>query len=304
MNPSTSKTRILFALLAVFIFWGATYLGMKYALGSFPPFLMAGLRHLSAGLIMAGIGILRHEKLPTKNQLINAAVVGILLLVGGNGLVAWSEQRLPSSIASLVISSVPFWIMGLNWIGGDRRRPSLLESLSLLMGFGGILIMVLQKSDGAASAIDPIGLGALFLAAFLWSLGSLVSRHRPMPVSSVYSTSSQMLAGGITLILVSLLSGDASGFDPSNITPQALWAMAYLILFGSVVAYSAYIWLMKHVSPTLASTYAFINPVVAVILGWTMASEVLSLQTLIAAGVIISAVVILTFTKKTSISKA
>ena len=303
MNPSVSRTRILLALLAVYIFWGATYLGMKFALGSFPPFLMAGLRHLTAGLIMAGIGIFRQEKLPVKTQVINASVVGILLLVGGNGLVAWSEQRLPSSIASLVISSVPFWIMGLNWVGGDRRRPSLLETLSLLMGFGGILIMVLQKGNGSGSAIDPIGLGGLFTAAFLWSLGSLYSRHRALPVSSIYSTSTQMLAGGVSLILLSLLSGDAAGFDPSRVTAQALWAMAYLILFGSVVAYSAYIWLMKHVSPTLASTYAFINPVVAVILGWTMASEVLSAQTLIAAAVIISAVVILTFTKKTA-SKA
>lgn len=288
----------IIALLAVYVFWGGTYLGMKIALGSFPPFLMAGIRHLSAGLIMFTIGFLKHETRPTKSQIMNAGVVGLLLLVGGNGLVAWSEQRLPSAIASLVITSVPFWIMGMNWLGGDKQKPKPIEIVSLIMGFSGIMLMVFQGNNPTNERFDVIGLVVLFIAAFLWSLGSLYSRHRKLPGSSIYSTATQMLAGGSSLLILSFSIGEAATFNASSITTQALFAMGYLILFGSVIAYTAYIWLMKNVAPALASTYAFVNPVVAVLLGWTIAGEVLSGQTLIAAAIIISAVGILTLSKK------
>jgi len=299
MTPAkTKKLTIIIAFLCVYIFWGGTYLGMKIALNSFPPFLMAAIRHTTAGLIMLSIGLYKKEVRPTTLQIRNAAIVGLLLLVGGNGLVAWSEQRLPSSVASLIISSVPFWVMSLNWLGGDKQKPSRIELFSLILGFIGILLMVFQGQVDSNKAIDGLGIFVLLVAAFMWSLGSLYSRHSHMPKSSIFSTSTQMLAGGLSLFVLSTFLAEPTQFDISRVLPSAWFAMFYLIFFGSVIGYTAYIWLMKNVAPSLASTYAFINPVVAVFLGWTLAGEILSSQTLLAAVVIIMAVVILTLSKK------
>lgn len=294
-----SKLQLIVAFLSVYIFWGGTYLGMKFALDSFPPFLMAAIRHTIAGSILLVIGLMKKEARPTKDELVNAGIVGLLLLLMGNGLVAWSEQRLPSAIASLIITSTPFWIMLLNWVGGDKRKPTKIELFTLMLGFLGILLMVFQGPMGQSASLDMLGIFTLLVAAFVWALGSLFSRHRRMPKSSFFSTSAQMLAGGASLFILSFALQEPDRLDILHLTTRSLWAMGYLILFGSVVAYTAYIWLMKNVNPTLASTYAFINPVVAVILGYLLANEVLSLQTLIAAVIIVSAVVILTFSKQT-----
>lgn len=297
-KANSSKLLLIFAFLAVYLFWGGTYLGMKFALESFPPFLMASIRHLSAGVIMLIIGLIKKEKFPTLIEFRNASLVGFLLLLGGNGLVAWSEQRLPSAIASLIITSVPFWVMVLNWVWGDRKRPTKVESFSLILGFIGILLMVFQGEIESTQSLDMIGIVVLLIAAFSWSLGSLYSRQSPMPKSSIYSTASQMLVGGSSLLILSIGLNEPNQMDFQAITPKAIIAMIYLILFGSVVAYTAYIWLMKNVNPTLASTYAFINPVVAVILGYFLAGEVLSQQTLLAAAIIVGAVMILTLSKR------
>lgn len=289
---------VILAFLSVYIFWGGTYLGMKIGLESFPPFFMAAIRHLSAGVIMLSLALVKKEPKPQKNELLNGAIVGILLLLMGNGLVAWSEQRLPSAIASLVITSVPFWVMTLNWVSGDKKKPTRIELFSLFFGFIGILMMVFQGNSTETQALDPIGLIVLLIAAFSWSLGSLYSRHKAVPKSSLYSTAVQMLAGGSTLFVFSSLLGEPSTVIWSNVSTRSWMAMAYLILFGSVIAYTAYIWLMKNVNPTLASTYAFINPVVAVFLGFWLANESFSTQTLIAAVLIIASVMILTLAKK------
>lgn len=294
----SKKIILILAFLSVYLFWGGTYLGMKIALSSFPPFLMAAIRHTTAGLIMLSIALVKKEARPSTLQIRNAAIVGLLLLVGGNGLVAWSEQRLPSAVASLIITSVPFWVMALNWVGGDKQKPSRIETFSLMLGFLGILLMVFQGQVESSKALDGLGIIALLVASFMWSLGSLYSRHSVMPKSSVFSTSTQMLAGGLSLFILSTSLGEPAQFEITKVLPSAWFAMLYLIVFGSVIAYTSYIWLMKNVAPTLASTYAFINPVVAVFLGWTLAGEHLSTQTLVAAVVIIMAVVILTLSKK------
>ena len=297
-EKQTKAGLILVAFLSVYLFWGGTYLGMKIGLESFPPFFMAAFRHLSAGIIMLSIALLKKEVKPTKAELLNASLVGILLLLMGNGLVAWSEQRLPSAIASLVITSVPFWVMTMNWISGDKKKPSKLELFSLFFGFLGILIMVFQGSEESSLSLDPIGLSVLMIAAFSWSLGSLYSRHKAVPKSSLYSTAIQMLAGGSSLLIVTFILNEPSQVAWSTISMRSWMAMVYLIVFGSVIAYTAYIWLMKNVNPTLASTYAFVNPVVAVFLGFWLAHESFSTQTLIAATIIIASVMILTLAKK------
>jgi len=297
MASQKNKWLILIAFFCVYVFWGGTYLGMKFALVSFPPFIMAGIRHTSAGLILSTIAFIKKESFPTKKEILNAGFVGALLLLGGNGLVAYAEMRVPSSIASLIIASVPLWISGLNWVGGDKKKPSTLEFVGLFLGFTGILVLAFQGSNTTMN-IDVIGIALLLIASFSWSVGSLYSKRSEMPKSSFYNVSFQMLVGGTLLLIFSTLLGEYKLFNPSNITTQSIMAMFYLIVFGSIIAYSAYIWLFKNVNPTLASTNAFVNPVVALILGWSLANEVLSPQAIIASILIIGAVVILTLSKR------
>lgn len=297
MASQKNKWLIPVAFFCVYVFWGGTYLGMKFALVSFPPFIMAGIRHTTAGLILSTIAFIKKESFPTKKEILNAGLVGALLLLGGNGLVAYAEMRVPSSIASLIIASVPLWISGLNWIGGDKKKPSTLEFVGLFLGFTGILVLAFQGSNTSMN-IDVIGIALLLIASFSWSIGSLYSKRSEMPKSSFFNVSFQMLVGGTLLLIFSTLLGEYKLFNPSNITTQSLYAMFYLIVFGSIIAYSAYIWLFKNVNPTLASTNAFVNPVVALILGWSLANEVLSPQAIIASILIIVAVVIITLSKR------
>lgn len=297
METQKNKWLIPLAFLSVYLFWGGTYLGMKFALVSFPPFIMAGLRHTSAGIILASIAFFKKESFPSRKEILNAGLVGALLLLGGNGLVAYAEMRVPSSIASLIIASVPLWISGLNWVSGDKRRPSLLEFFGLFLGFSGIMVLAFQGSNTNLN-IDVIGIALLLIASLSWSIGSLYSKRSNMPKSSFYSVAFQMLIGGSLLLIFSIILGEYKLFNPSLITEQSLYAMFYLIVFGSIIGYSAYIYLLKTVNPTLASTNAFINPVVALILGWSLANEVLSPQALIASILIISAVVIITLSKR------
>ena len=297
MASQKNKWLILISFFCVYLFWGGTYLGMKFALVSFPPFIMAGIRHTTAGIILSVIALIKKETFPTKKEILNAGLVGALLLLGGNGLVAYAEMRVPSSIASLIIASVPLWISGLNWISGYKKKPSLLEFVGLFLGFAGIIVLAFQGSNSSTN-IDVIGIALLLIASLSWSIGSLYSKRANMPKSSFYNISFQMLVGGFLLLIFSMLLGEYKSFNDSNITTQSLFAMFYLILFGSILAYSAYIWLFKNVNPTLASTYAFVNPVVALILGWSLANEVLSPQAIIASILIIGAVVILTLSKR------
>lgn len=297
MAKNTTKWLIPLAFISVYLFWGGTYLGMKFALNSFPPFIMAGIRHTTAGLILTTIAFLKKETFPTRKEILNAGIVGVLLLLCGNGLVAYAEMRVPSSIASLIIASVPLWISGINWVSGDKKKPSLYEFLGLFLGFSGIMVLAFQGSNSNMN-IDIFGIGLLLVASLSWSLGSLYSKRSNMPKSSFYNVSFQMLTGGTLLLFFSTLLGEYRLFNINQITNQSIFAMFYLIIFGSIIAYSAYIWLFKNVNPTLASTYAFVNPVVALILGWSLANEVLSSQALIASILIISAVIIITFSKR------
>ncbi len=286
------------AFFSVYLFWGGTYIGMKFAIESFPPFLMAAIRHTIAGLILLSYAIIKHEVKPNRHQLIQASIVGIIMLMFGNGLVAYAEKVIPSSIASLMITTVPFWIMLLNWRFGDHRKPLKIEVITLLMAFSGIVLLVLQGSSLAVEQLDPIGMIIIVIAAFSWSVGSLYSRFKEVPKSIYYNLSTQMISGGLVLFIFSFSIHEAQSFEFSHITSQSLVAMFYLIFFGSIIGYSAYIWLMKNVNPTLASSNAFVNPVVALLLGYFLAHEVLSIQSIIAAVIIIIAVAILTLSKK------
>ncbi len=290
--------KVILAFLAVYIFWGGTYVAIKLGLASFPPMLLAGLRHSTAGLIMLSVALFRKDRWPSISELMFSALIGLMMLLVGNGLVTLTEQTVPSSIVSLLIGAVPLWIILLNWSFGDRKRPTIYHLVGVTLGLFGIALLVFQSQKDGITSFDPLGIILIFVAAISWAGGSLVSRYAQLPKSPYFNMAFQMISGGIALFIAASLRNEWTGFKFSEVSSSSWWAMAYLVFFGSIVAYSAYIWLVRNVNPTWVSTYAFVNPIVAVFLGWLIANESLSFNALIAAGIIVLSIVFMTFNFK------
>jgi len=290
------RLRTLGALAIVYLLWGATYLGIRFAVQTIPPFLMAGARFLVAGSVVYLYARLTGAARPRKEHWLDAGLVGALLLLGGNGLVSWAEQLVDSSIAALLIATVPLWMILMGMLGRRGRRPSPVVIAAVVLGFVGIGILVQPPAPGAAR-ISPLGIGALLAGAFFWALGSLYSRRARLPEAPLLAVGMQMLVGGALLVLTGGLCGEWARFAPGRVSALSLAGMGYLVVFGSIVAYSAYIWLLKNADPTWVSTYAFVNPIVAVFLGWLLAHERLTARSLWATGVIILSVVVITVHK-------
>lgn len=279
--PAT-RLRVALALLAVYIVWGSTYLAIRYTLTSFPPFLMAGSRFTIAGALMLLMARARGQALPSMRQWRNAALVGILLLVTGNGVVVFAEQWVSSTMTALMLATVPIWTALLAGLWG--RWPARLEWASLALGFAGI---VLLNFEGNLQA-NPLGAVAVLFAAISWSLGSALSRRIDLP-AGLMGSGAEMFSAGLMLALISLGLGERMTALPS---PVALGAYLYLIVFGSVVAFSAYGFLLGHTRPALSSSFAYVNPVVAVLLGVGLAGEQISAPGLLGMLVILAAVVL------------
>jgi drug/metabolite transporter (DMT)-like permease len=294
MTPSSSvsRTRLLAAFAAVYLIWGSTYLAIRFAIETIPPFMMVAVRYLVAGVLVYAYARARGAPRPTVGHWKAAAVVGVLLLLGGNGGVVWAEQVVPSGTTALIVATEPLWIAMLLWLG-TRERPSPSVAFGLLLGFGGVLFLVGPENLAGGERVHPIGALVIVLAALSWALGSLYSRGAPLPASQTLSTGMSMLAGGVALTVMSLATGEAARLDLAGISTRSTLALVYLIVFGSLVGFSAYLWLMKATTPSRASTYAYVNPVVAVFLGWLLAGEPLTPRTLIAAAVIVGAVAII-----------
>jgi drug/metabolite transporter (DMT)-like permease len=254
-----------------------------------PPLLSAGLRHLFAGLLV-GLWLFarhRHEAARiSRAQLGGAALVGVLLLAGGNGLVVLAERTVPSGLTALIIASVPLWIVIFRLVAGDRIALSLIGGV--LVGFGGVAFLVVPR--GASGEIDAGGLFMLVGATFSWALGTFVSPRLRTPRDPLTSTAVQMLAGGALLVAVGVAVGEPARTDPAKFSMASLAAMAYLVVFGSLVAFSAYTWLLKHAPVSVVATYAYVNPVVAVLLGALVLGEVVTPSMLIGAAIILAAV--------------
>ena len=291
------------ALMAVYFIWGGTYLGMRVAVQTIPPFLMAGTRFLIAGAAVYLYCRLRGAARPRREHWVDAGIVGALLLLGGNGMVSWAEQMVSSSIAALLIATVPLWMILLGLLERGSKRPKALVGAAVLLGFAGIAVLVLPSGTGAGRASLP-GVAALLVAAFFWALGSMRSRRSRLPESPLLAVGMQMLVGGALLVLAAGLLGEWSRFRPAGVSMLSLSGLGYLILFGSIVGYNAYIWLLKNADPTWVSTYAFVNPVVAVFLGWLLAGEQLSPRSIWATGIIILSVVIITVSRNLELRAA
>ncbi len=286
------------ALLAVYVVWGSTYLAIAFVVDTMPPFLSAGLRFVLAGAIIVGaLWLLARIRgrgrftWPTAAQWRSAAIVGTLLLLGGNGLVVLAERPgfLPSGIAAVLVATVPIWLNVFDALL-DRRRPSLRVLGGVLAGFVGVIILLLP-ADGAA-AINPVGVLLVVVAAVLWSAGSLYQRRAAqLPRSAFLATGMEMFTGGIALVVAGLVTGELGRTSVASFSGESVAAFVYLVLVGSLVGFSAYIWLLGNAPVSTAATYAYVNPIVAVALGAWLRSEPLTIRTGIAAAIIIAAVV-------------
>ena len=283
-----ARSHVAIALAALYIIWGSTYLGIRFALeGGFPPFLLGGVRFIIAGGLMYAFLRWRGVPAPTRAQWGNAAMMGVFLLVLGNGMVNLAEKTVSSGMTAVAVASAPLW-MGI-FAAMRRQKPNRMEWIGLGIGFLGVLWL----NAGSSLTASPVGLVALLVASLAWSFGSIWSRGRDLP-SPFMASAAQMLCGGVAMCIVGAAIGERFHGLPSA---HALAAFAYLIVFGSIVGFSAYIWLLHHVRPALAGSYAYVNPAIAVALGAWLAHERFGAHELVAMGVILLGVVAITFAK-------
>jgi drug/metabolite transporter (DMT)-like permease len=291
---AVTRGRVVAGFAAVYVIWGSTYLAIRYAIETLPPFLMAGVRFLIAGTLLFAWTRRGGGPLPSRRHWLGATIVGALLLLGGNGGVVWAEQSVPSGVAALLVAIVPCWMVLLDWARPGGTRPTVPIAAGLVLGLGGIVLLVGPGALGSAERVDPLGAAALLFASLSWAAGSIYSRHTALPPRPLQATAMQMLAGGALLVLAGLAAGEPARLDFSAISSRSVFAMLYLIVFGSFVGYSAYVWLLRVSTPARVSTYAYVNPLVAVLLGWGLAGEPLTRRMMIAAAVIVVGVALIT----------
>jgi drug/metabolite transporter (DMT)-like permease len=285
--------KLILAFIAVYVIWGSTYLGIKFAIETIPPFMMASFRFLVAGSVLFLISRRGNSERLRPEHLKSTAITGLLLLLGGNGGVVWAEQYLSSGLTALLVSTVPVWVVILTWIITREKKNLVKNLVGVLLGFTGLYLLISLQNLSNGSQFNLIAALVLVGATLSWSVGSVYTRYASMPKSSLVSTSFQMIFGGSGLLIASLISGEPADFNIGMISANSLLSLIYLIIFGSLIAFSAYVWLLKKTGPSRATTYAYVNPVVAVILGWLLAGEKLTLELIIAALIIVSAVVII-----------
>src|SRR5438093_891940 len=287
-----SSANVWLALGIVYVVWGSTYLAIAIAVQTLPPLFYSGVRFAVAGLILAGWLALRGVDLRiSRRELGGAAAVGMLMLAGGNGLVSLAERTVPSGVAALIVASIPLWIVVYRMIAGERVGRDLLAGV--LLGLVGVAVLVVP--GGLNGTVDPVGTLMLFGATLSWALGTFLSPRLETPRNALVSTAYQMVAGGLALLVVGLGQGELAHLDPGTFSVRSLVAFAYLVVFGSLVAFSAYTWLLQNASVSLVSTYAFVNPVVAVVLGTLVLAEPMTATIVIGAAIIVVAVAFIIF---------
>lgn len=293
------RVRLIAAFAAVYLIWGSTYLAIRFAVETLPPLLMAGARFAIAGVLLLSWSMARRSgKWPTRTDWRTGLIGGTLLLVGGNGLVVWAEQRVASGMTALLVAVVPVWMVLLAWFQPRGRRPPLLVFFGLGLGLGGLALLVGTDSLHGGGNVDATGAAMLVLASLFWAAGSMYIKHAPPGSSGLNGSATQMLAGGAVLVLAALCSGELSQLDLAHASVRSLLGFLYLVTFGSLVGFTAYFYVLAHTSAAKASTYAYVNPVVAVFLGWALANEPVTARTVLAAGVILSGVAIITIARE------
>ena len=290
---SASRGRLLLAFAAVYLVWGSTYLAIRVGIETIPPLLMAGARFLVSGALLYGFARLRGSARPTRLSWRGSAIVGALLLLGGNGGVVLGERTVPSGVAALLVATVPVSMVVLDWLWHGAARPGPRTIAGLLLGLAGIGLLVGPGSFGGGG-IDPTGAAILLVGSLSWAVGSIYSRQAGLPRDAMLATGMEMLCGGSLLLLAGALHGELGALHPRAISGASALGLLYLVSFGSLVGFTAYIWLLEHAPAARVSTYAYVNPVVAVVLGWAVLGEALTLRMYLAAAVIVGAVVLIT----------
>ncbi len=295
------KTLLAFAI--IYFVWGSTFLAIRVGVREVPPFLLAGMRFLAAGLALYGWMVMRGERSPSLRQWMSACLLAALIFVGDYGLLFWAERRVPSGIAAVMMATIPAFMALSEIIFLRTQRLTLRLACALLIGIGGVALLISHSLNLGDAPIETTGAVALIFASMCWSVASALARKLPLPESKVMSSGAQMLAGGVMLAIVAFVLGEVRGFRPETVSRGAWFSLAYLIVAGSIIGFTAYVWLIHHESPTKVGTYAYVNPVVAVVVGYFLGGEALGLRTILGTlCVLISVVTITTAPKKKPIT--
>lgn len=302
-SPTPSRTALLLAFAAIYLIWGSTYLGIRVAVQTMPPFLMAGMRFAVAGVLIFGFLRFRGAAWPTVKQWRDQLVIGIFILLGGNAVVSWAEQRTPSGITSLILGSSPLVMVLLEWIRPGGRKPTVSLIVGVAVGILGIVLLLGPDAIPEGYRPPAADIIALFVASTSWWIGSLYGKHVNTGTPLLMAAAMQMLAGSMCMLLTGFILGEGSALHFSSISLHSWLAFSYLVVAGSIVAFPVYVWLLEHSTPAKVSTYAYVNPVVAVFLGWAVIGEPLNFRIILAASVIIGAVAIITIGKAKALEK-
>jgi len=294
-----SKVAIWTAMIAIYIVWGSTYLAIRFAVTTIPPFYMASARFLLAGGILFLFRRLAGDPLPKLKEWRSAGIIGIFLLLGGNGGLVWAEQRIPSSLAALLVGTVPLWMVMIDALKPGGKWPRWQIMAGVTIGFLGIALLFWPGQTVGGSQLDLIGAAVVLIGSVAWAIGSLYTRTASLPSSPLLGTSMEMLVGGISLFVVGTLAGEAGQVNLQIISTKSLLGMGYLIVFGSLVGFAAYTWVLRAAPTSLVSTYAYVNPLVAIVLGYVFANETFNIRTILAAVIILGSVLLTTRTPKT-----
>ena len=293
-HERVSGWRLVAVIGAVYVLWGSTFLSVRVAIETIPPFVMVCARFWIAGAVLYGWTRLRGHPRPTATEWRAAAITGILTLGCGNGTIAWAEQRLSSGIAALLVASVSVWMVLLDWLlpGGRRPQPGVIVGVAL--GLGGLVLLVGPGALVGHGQVDPLGALAIVLGTLSWAIGTLYNRHGTHAASAQVSTALQLLVSGTAFAVLSAATGELARWHPALVSARSLLGLGYLVVFGSLVGFTCYIYMIRSTSAAKASTYAYVNPVIALVLGWALLGEPLSRQTLLAAAVILVGVALIT----------
>jgi len=294
-----SLTQLALGFAAIYLIWGSTYLGIRYAVETIPPLIMMSARHLIAGVVVFAWARVRGVPAPSRRQWGVAGIAGAMLFLGGHGVLAWGEQKVPSGLAALLCATLPLWTVLIARLDGTEPRLGWRAWVGTLLGFAGVAL--LMGVDIFGQRLDWAAAAGVLSSAPLWALGTSYTRRADLPSSKILSAAMQMICGGTWLLVVGLLVGEADRMAVHHLTARSMLSLGYLIVFGSIIAFTAYTWLVSASSPFMVSTYAYVNPVIAVFLGWTLAGEALNLRVLVATLVIVAGVILVSTRSERSV---
>lgn len=293
----SDRWKRLLAFSIIYFVWGSTFLAIRVGVLAVPPLLFAAMRFFTAGLLLVAWMVFQREPWPTSREWKSVCLLAALIFVGDYGLLFWAEQKVPSGIAAVMMATIPAFIaMGEVLLLRTQRLTAQLSG-ALVIGLTGVVVLMSRSLNLGGAAISTIGAGALIAGSIFWSVASVITRRLPLPKSKLMSSGTQMLAGGVMLAVVSTTLGEPKRFHPAAVSGQAWFALAYLIVMGSIVGFTSYVWLIHHESPTKVGTYAYVNPVVAVLLGYLLGGEALGLRTILGTVLVLASVLLITLGK-------